>query len=142
MKIVYSIHDGSEAVAQRNPARSSTYLMPAGTTHEKPPVFNPETHTCKFHSGRWWLKRIIKEEHKPEIIPAMEQLRVQRDGKLANSDWRMTEDYTKPDKAEWKAYRAELRSIPNRVEAGEFDVSLDSKNQLIFKNWPKEPTGG
>ena len=142
MKTVYSIHTGAPTIAHKNPARSSTYLMPAGTTHEKPPVFNPETHTCKFHSGRWWLKRIVKEENETKIMPVMEQLRIQRDEKLANCDWRMTEDYYKPDKSQWKAYREQLRNIPNRVEAGEFEVSLDSNNQLVFKNWPKEPTGG
>ena len=72
---------------------------------------------------------------------AMSFLRIERDKKLADSDWRMTTDYAGADSEQWRAYRLELRNIPNRVDSGEFTVFLSESGELIFNNWPIPPAG-
>lgn len=70
---------------------------------------------------------------------AIEILRIERDKKLAESDWRMTVDYEGSDQEEWKTYRSELRNLPNRVQSGELTASYDENMQLVFSSWPTPP---
>ena len=53
-------------------------------------------------------------------------LRLERNAKLASSDWTQSRDVTLSNDAEWKAYRAALRELPTTTDPAKPD-------------WPKEP---
>ena len=65
----------------------------------------------------------------------MRLLRVERDKKIANTDWRASSDLTLTDA--WKTYRQALRDLP----AGSVP-KLDSFNELDLTSvtWPTEPS--
>tara|TARA_R100001163_G_scaffold40332_1_gene30614 strand:- start:3539 stop:3844 length:306 start_codon:yes stop_codon:yes gene_type:complete len=54
-------------------------------------------------------------------------LRLERNAKLASSDWTQSRDVTLSNDAEWKAYREALRRLPE---------TTDPANP----EWPKEPS--
>tara|TARA_Y100000996_G_C22467883_1_gene620851 strand:- start:325 stop:603 length:279 start_codon:yes stop_codon:yes gene_type:complete len=66
-----------------------------------------------------------KEDQDNAHVASMAFLRLERNAKLAASDWRGSSDNTMSD--EWKSYRAELRDFPEKVD-------------LTNIVWPKEPT--
>mgnify|MGYP001212322226 FL=1 len=66
-----------------------------------------------------------KEDQDNSHVASMAFLRLERNAKLAASDWRGSSDNTMSD--EWKSYRDELRDFPEKVD-------------LTNIVWPKEPT--
>ena len=60
---------------------------------------------------------------------AWEALRVERDNKIAESDWRANSDVTMSDA--WKTYRQELRDLPSKYN--------DTTVQETI-TWPEEPS--
>lgn len=143
--IAYNIQNANEVPRQKSPLEPGIWLMPGGCTDVIPPEFNRETHTCKF-DGTAWVVELIPEpeselEESSETFPtAMEQLRMMRNSKLAQSDWRMTVDYPYSDQTEWEIYRTELRDIPQKIEAENLpQPTIDENNLLVFENWPEEP---
>jgi hypothetical protein len=69
-------------------------------------------------------------EHKLNIDDrAAEELRGQRNVKLANSDWTQLTDSPSVDQEEWSEYRQQLRDVPNQ-EGFPFEGS-----------WPVDPNG-
>ena len=58
------------------------------------------------------INRIIAEE--PHRL-----LRMERDRRLGECDWRMTSDYPHADQQAWVIYRQSLRDLPNQIENGE-----------------------
>ena len=60
---------------------------------------------------------------------AWEALRVERDNKIAKSDWRANSDVTMSDA--WKTYRQELRDLPSKYN--------DTTVQETI-TWPEEPS--
>ena len=51
-----------------------------------------------------------------EAAEPMRVLRIERNQKLAETDWRMVEDYPLPNKLEWKTYRQALRDLPETAD--------------------------
>lgn len=141
--IAYNIHNANQVQRQESPLEPGVWLMPGQCTDVEPPEFDRETHTCKFNGTEWVVELIpVKEEEPtPEPIPAMELLRMERDLKLAQSDWRVNTDYPYADQEAWKTYREELRQLPQQIEAGAVpEPTVDENNFLIFNNWPVEPS--
>lgn len=60
---------------------------------------------------------------------AWEALRVERDNKIAESDWRANSDVTMSDA--WKTYRQSLRDLPSTLN--------DTTVQETI-TWPEEPS--
>ena len=65
----------------------------------------------------------------------MRLLRVERDARLAKTDWRASSDLTLADA--WKTYRQALRDLPASASP-----SLDSDGNLDLSSvtWPTEPS--
>jgi hypothetical protein len=136
MKTVYNKSNGSEVIAYPDPKNPDRIALPAGSTEIVPPNFDPNTHTCSFDGTQWVLTEIPVPEPDPapDPIPAMDQLRNQRDSLLMQSDWRMNEDYPYADKEQWRIYRQALRDLPANSEP-----QLDENGNLTNVNWPEEP---
>ena len=65
----------------------------------------------------------------------MRLLRIERDTRLAKTDWRASSDLTLAD--DWKTYRQALRDLPASASP-----SLDSDGNLDLSSvtWPTEPS--
>lgn len=140
--IAYNIHNANQVPRQKSPLEPGVWLMPGQCTDVEPPEFDKETQTCKFNGTEWVVELIPveKEPPTPGQIPAMELLRMQRDAKLAQSDWRVNTDYPYDDQEAWKTYREELRQLPQHIEAGVISTpTLNENYLLVFDNWPVEP---
>lgn len=79
------------------------------------------------------VDEIISEE-------PMNLLRRKRDSKLAETDWRVTPDYSSVDQPAWISYRQTLRELPQQISEGNVPPpTLNEKGELIFEYWPLEP---
>lgn len=79
------------------------------------------------------VDEIISEE-------PMNLLRRKRDSKLAETDWRVTPDYSPVDQPAWILYRQTLRELPQQISEGNVPPpTLNEKGELIFEYWPLEP---
>ena len=65
---------------------------------------------------------------------AMRLLRIERDIRIAKTDWRASSDVTLADA--WKTYRQALRDITTQTPKLGSDYELD----LTSVNWPTEPS--
>lgn len=61
-------------------------------------------------------------------------LRIERNNKLAKTDWRATVDYPGTDQEAWLTYRQALRDLPETAEP-----ELDENGMLTNVTWPEEP---
>ena len=70
-----------------------------------------------------------------DAAEAMRLLRVERDARIAKTDWRASSDVTLADT--WKTYRQALRDLPASASP-----SLDSSYDLDLTSvtWPTEPS--
>tara|TARA_B100001287_G_scaffold21767_1_gene15950 strand:+ start:617 stop:976 length:360 start_codon:yes stop_codon:yes gene_type:complete len=94
------------------------------------------------YSGLEWLdsgQQPTEQEVKAKIIELdaaepMKLLRIERDKKIAETDWRMLPDQTPSD--DWINYRQALRDLP-----ASSTPKLDSNYELDFSSftWPTEP---
>ena len=94
------------------------------------------------YTGLEWLdsgQQPSKEEVEAKIIELdaaepMRLLRIERDKKIALTDWRVLPDQTPSD--DWINYRQALRDLPASASP-----KLDSNYQLDFSSftWPTEP---
>ena len=94
------------------------------------------------YTGLEWLdsgQQPSKEEVEAKIIELntaepMRLLRIERDKKIALTDWRVLPDQTPSD--DWINYRQALRDLPASVSP-----KLDSNYELDFSSftWPTEP---
>ena len=137
MQTVYNASNAEPTVAFEDPLDGGI-ILPYGAVETAPPDFDKSTQTCSFDGTKWVVADIpIPEpELKPEEapIPAMDQLRNQRDSLLIQSDWRMNEDYPYADKEQWKTYRQALRDLPANASP-----TLDENGMLTNVTWPTEP---
>ena len=128
MPFAYCIKTGASVPRQESPLEPGVFLLPANSTEIVPPDFDASTHTCFFDGTDW----VITEISTPEPIPAMDQLRQQRNQLLAQTDWRFRSDLT-PSQA-WIDYCQALRDLPaNSTPA------LDENGNLTGVNWPTPP---
>tara|TARA_R100000541_G_scaffold52751_1_gene60547 strand:+ start:328 stop:570 length:243 start_codon:yes stop_codon:yes gene_type:complete len=80
------------------------------------------------------LRALISSNYAAYVAPTTDEInaalaadvRAERSAKLADSDWRASQDVTMPD--EWRTYRQLLRDVP--AQAG-FPNSI---------TWPTEPS--
>jgi len=94
------------------------------------------------YSGLEWLdsgQQPTEQEVKAKIIELdaaepMRLLRIERDNKIAETDWRVLPDQTPSD--DWINYRQALRDLPASASP-----KLDSNYELDFSSftWPTEP---
>tara|TARA_R110002126_G_scaffold154120_1_gene301227 strand:- start:159 stop:509 length:351 start_codon:yes stop_codon:yes gene_type:complete len=93
------------------------------------------------YSGLTWLDAAAKPSEADinnkksalESAAPMEELRRQRDRKLAECDWRASSDLTLTDA--WKNYRIALRNLPETSPS----PTLDSNGVLGNVTWPTAP---
>jgi len=129
MPNAYCIKTGASVPRQESPLEPGVFLLPANSTEIAPPDFDASTHACFFDGTDW----VITEISTPEPIPAMDQLRQQRNQLLAATDWRMVSDYPGANQTEWQTYRQALRDITTQTP------SLDSNGNLTGITWPTPP---
>ena len=94
------------------------------------------------YSGLNWLDETQKPTEEEinskiaelEAAEPMRLLRIERNQKLAETDWRMVEDYPMTNKLDWKTYRQSLRDLPATQEP-----QLDSQGNLTNVTWPEVP---
>ena len=79
-------------------------------------------------------KEIQAKIQELEAAEPMRLLRLERNQKLAETDWRMVEDYPMSNKLEWKTYRQALRDLPATA-----NPQLDSQGNLTNVTWPEIP---
>lgn len=132
--IAYQISDASPKRRQRSPLEENVWLMPAGCTDVEPPEFDSSTHTCAFNGTEWAVTEIPTPELEPtpEPVPAMDQLRSQRNALLAETDWWCVSDRTST--SEQLAYRQALRDLPANCTP-----ALDEDGNLTGITWPTPP---
>ena len=70
-----------------------------------------------------------------EAAEPMRVLRLERNHRLAETDWRATVDYPGTDKQLWLDYRQALRDLPATQEP-----KLDDQGNLTNVDWPEVPT--
>ena len=75
-----------------------------------------------------------------ESLEPMRLLRIERDSKLQQSDWRTNNDYPYDDADAWATYRAALRNLPAEIAAGNVSAPVLQNGALMFDNWPEPPT--
>ena len=96
------------------------------------------------YSGLEWLDSSQTKPTETEInskiasldsAEPMRLLRVERDKRIANTDWRASSDLTLADA--WKTYRQALRDLPSSATP-----KLDSYYELDLTSvtWPTEPS--
>ena len=96
------------------------------------------------YSGLEWIDSSQTKPTETEInnkiasldsAEAMRLLRVERDARIAKTDWRASSDLTISDA--WKTYRQALRDLPATASP-----KLDSINELDLTSvtWPTEPS--
>ena len=69
-----------------------------------------------------------------EAAEPMRLLRLERNRRLVETDWRMVEDYPMTNKLDWKTYRQALRDLPATAEP-----QLDENGMLTNVTWPEVP---
>jgi hypothetical protein len=95
------------------------------------------------YSGLIWLDSKQTQPTETEVnskiseldnAEAMRLLRVERDIRIAKTDWRASSDLTLADA--WKTYRQALRDITKQTPKLNSQYQLD----LTSVNWPTEPS--
>ena len=95
------------------------------------------------YSGLEWLDSSQTKPTETEInskissldsAEAMRLLRIERDTRIAKTDWRASSDLTLAD--DWKTYRQALRDITTQTPKLGSDYELD----LTSVTWPTEPS--
>ena len=100
--------------------------------------------TGDVYSGLEWLDSSQTKPTETEInskiseldnAEAMRLLRIERDTRIAKTDWRASSDLTLSDA--WKTYRQALRDLPASASP-----KLDSEYELDLTSitWPTEPS--
>lgn len=133
--IAWNKSNASPVNRQKSPLEEDVWLMPAGSVDVEPPAFNSETQICSWNGSQWVVADIPVQEPEPtpEPVPAMEQLRMQRNSLLVQTDWRMLPDYPGTNQTDWQTYRQALRDITTQTPA------LDSDGNLTGITWPTAP---
>ena len=95
------------------------------------------------YSGLTWLDSSQTQPTETEVnskissldsAEAMRLLRIERDTRIAKTDWRASADLTLTDA--WKTYRQALRDITTQTPKLGSDYELD----LTSVTWPTEPS--
>ena len=96
------------------------------------------------YSGLTWLDSSQTQPTETEInskiseldsAEAMRLLRIERDTRIAKTDWRASSDVTLADA--WKTYRQALRDLPASATP---KLNSDYQLDLTSVTWPTEPS--
>ena len=96
------------------------------------------------YSGLEWLDSSQTKPTETEVnskissldaAEAMRLLRIERDARIAKTDWRASADLTLADA--WKTYRQALRDLPASATP---KLGSDYELDLTSVNWPTEPS--
>ena len=74
-----------------------------------------------------------------EAAEPMRLLRIERDKKLQETDWRTNNDYPYDDADAWATYRTALRNLPAEIAAGNVAAPVIQDGALVFDDWPQVP---
>ena len=80
-----------------------------------------------------------------EALEPMRLLRIERNQKLAETDWIITKGLEQEtDITKWKTYRQALRDLPKMIEPDDSTEPLpaptiNEQGQLMFLHWPEVP---
>ena len=88
-------------------------------------------------TSKWGVtwKQVSDKMKEIDTAAPMKELRVQRDAKLAETDWWASSDLTMTDAQ--KKYRQELRDLPASNDGK--NATLDDSGTLKNVAWPKKP---
>lgn len=81
---------------------------------------------------------ILSKVSELKAAEPMRLLRIQRDKKLQETDWRTNNDYPYDDADTWATYRTQLRNLPAEISAGNVTAPILQNGTLIF-DWPQVP---
>ena len=110
-------------------------------------VLKPGAQWClsgEDYSGLTWLDSSQTKPTETEVnskissldsAEAMRLLRVERDTRIAKTDWRASSDVTLADA--WKTYRQALRDLPASATP---KLGSDYELDLTSVTWPTEPS--
>ena len=96
------------------------------------------------YSGLEWIDKIQTAPTETEIdkkiaeldaAEPMRLLRIERDNRIAKTDWRASSDLTLADA--WKNYRQALRDLPASASP---KLNSDYELDLTSVSWPTEPS--
>ena len=134
-KIVWNTHNASPTIAHKSPLEPGVYHMPAGAVDIEPPTFDLATQGCSWIDDKWIVVDIpiLVQEQEPEPISATEQLRLQRNNLLSETDWWVYADTPDPSQAQLD-YRKALRDLPATVTP-----DLDEDGNLSGVTFPVKP---
>ena len=134
-KIVWNTHNASPTIAHKSPLEPGVYHMPAGAVDIEPPTFDLATQGCSWIDDKWVVVDIpiLVQEQEPEPISATEQLRLQRNNLLSETDWWVYADTPDPSQAQLD-YRKALRDLPATVTP-----DLDEDGNLSGVTFPVKP---
>ena len=102
------------------------------------------THNGSYYSGLEWLDSSQTKPTETEInskissldaAEPMRLLRIERDTRIAKTDWRASSDLTLADA--WKTYRQALRDLPASATP---KLNSDYNLDLTSVTWPTEPS--
>jgi len=133
MKTVWNTSNALPTIAHKSPLEPGVYLMPAGSIDVEPPLFDSATQVCSWIDDKWIVADIpvLVPEPEPEPIPAIEQLRFERNIRLSETDWWSCSDLTMTQSQ--KDYRQALRDLPTTAEP-----KIENR-QLTNITWPEKP---
>ena len=146
-KVVYTVTTGEPYHCQKHPFKDE-FLQPNDTTEVKPPDFDSSKQFAEFSNGNWTVKDQPapadgRDKYQMDSPPtAMELLRMERNAKLSQSDYRILPDYTGSDKDAWIEYRKKLRALPSSVDPKKLPEPVFSLEEGViwnFNGWPAEP---
>ena len=134
-KTVWNTYNASPTIAHKSPLEPEVYHMPAGAVDIEPPTFDLATQGCKWIDDKWIVVDIpvLEPEPEPEPISAIEQLRLQRNDLLSETDWWVYADTPDTSQAQLD-YRKALRDLPATVTP-----DLDEDGNLTGVTFPVRP---
>ena len=95
-----------------------------------------ETKIVEWHDPRPQPTQAEIEKKIAELqaLEPMRLLRLERNHRLAETDWTQSRDVTLANDAEWKTYRQAMRDLPATA-----DPKLDEQGNLTNVDWPEVP---
>lgn len=118
MQVYQTDHEGfyvGTNSADSDPLLVGNWLIPGGCVTAEPPALT-EGQRAQWTGSAWTVVNPVPEpepEPEPEPAPTADQVRAERDSKLAATDWMALSDVTMSP--EWAAYRQALRDVPDQV---------------------------